>query len=89
MKTNHLLNALVLFATLLLGCSAKETPVLAVPDGAQAGELTGLKDCEFQIRSYIPAVRKNGQWVIDALHPVVLGQPRLPPVLLTQPAPLG
>jgi len=49
MKTNYTLTALVLFAVLLLvGCGSKDTPVPAVPDGAQAGDLTGLKECEFQ-----------------------------------------
>jgi D-alanyl-D-alanine carboxypeptidase len=48
MKTQNLLIALVLFATLLAGCGAKEAPVLTVPDGAPAGELTESKDCEFQ-----------------------------------------
>ena len=33
MKTNHLLIALVLFATLLPGCSAKEAPLMPVPEG--------------------------------------------------------
>jgi pimeloyl-ACP methyl ester carboxylesterase len=49
-KTNHLLIALLLFiALLLLGCNPKEaTDPIVVPDGAKAGELTGLKDCEFQ-----------------------------------------
>lgn len=49
MKTNHLLIALVLLATLVLaGCRAKEAPVLEVPKGAHAGDLTGLKGCEYQ-----------------------------------------
>lgn len=49
MKTSHLLIARVLFAVLLLaGCSTREIPVPVVPDGAQAGELIGLKDCEYQ-----------------------------------------
>jgi len=49
MKTNHLLIALVLLAALLLtGCGAKETPAPVLPEGAQAGDLTGLKECEFQ-----------------------------------------
>lgn len=48
MKTNHVLIALALLAALLLaGYGAKETAPLTVPEGAQAGELTGLKDCEF------------------------------------------
>src|SRR5512134_427419 len=52
MKTNYLLIALVLFAALLLaGCGAKETAPLTVPEGAQAGELVGLKVCEFQSNS--------------------------------------
>ena len=49
MKTSHLLIALVLFAALLLaGCSTRAAPVPVVPDGAQAGELIGLEDCEYQ-----------------------------------------
>jgi len=49
MKKNYLLLTLILFAALLLvSCGAKETPVPIVPDGMQAGELTGLKYCEFQ-----------------------------------------
>lgn len=48
MKTNRLLIALVLCGWLLTACGAKETPVLAVPEGAEAGDLTGLKNCEYQ-----------------------------------------
>lgn len=49
MKTKHLLITLILFVTVLLvGCGAKATPVLAVPQGAQAGDLTGWQACEFQ-----------------------------------------
>jgi len=49
MKTNHLLIALVLLAALLLtGCGSKDIPVLVVPEGAQAGELTGMEACEYQ-----------------------------------------
>ena len=49
MKTNHLLIVLGLLTALLLaGCRAKETAPLSVPEGAQAGDLTGLKDCEYQ-----------------------------------------
>ena len=52
MKTNYLLiNVVLLTALLLAGCRAKETAPLAVPDGAQAGDLVGLKDCEFQPES--------------------------------------
>ena len=46
MKRNHLLIALVLFSILLPGCGAKEAPVIAVAESTQAGDLTGLKDCE-------------------------------------------
>ena len=49
MKTNHILITLLLFAAVLLAsCSLKDAPSLAVPEGAQAGELTGLEKCEFQ-----------------------------------------
>jgi len=49
MKTNTLLITLVFLGMLLLvGCGAKETPAVVVPTGAQAGELVGLKECEFQ-----------------------------------------
>ncbi|HEX6302912.1 MAG TPA: alpha/beta hydrolase [Anaerolineales bacterium] len=49
MKTTKLLIAFLLFVTLLLaGCSTKEAPVLEVPKGAQAGDLVGLEDCEYQ-----------------------------------------
>jgi len=51
MKTNHLLIALVLCAWLLTACGVKETPVLAAPEGAQGGDPTGVKDCEFQPES--------------------------------------
>jgi hypothetical protein len=48
MKTNRfLVNLTFLIALLLAACGAKETTPLAVPAGAQAGELVGLKDCEF------------------------------------------
>lgn len=33
---------------LLASCSSKAAPVPVVPEGAQAGELTGLQACEFQ-----------------------------------------
>src|SRR5512134_269824 len=49
MKTNHFLIVLVILAALLLtACGAKETAPLTVPEGAQAGDLVGLKDCEYQ-----------------------------------------
>jgi len=49
MKTDHRWIALVLLvAFVLVGCGAKPAPVITVPKGARAGELTGLKDCEFQ-----------------------------------------
>ncbi len=49
MKTNYILITLLLFAALLLtSCSPKDAPSLAVPEGAQAGELTELQACEFQ-----------------------------------------
>ena len=46
--TNLLIVLLLLIAFLLAGCGAKETAPLTVPEGAQAGDLVGLKDCEFQ-----------------------------------------
>ena len=49
MKTNLFLTFLVLFTALLLaGCGAKETAPLAVPDGAQAGDLAGLESCTYE-----------------------------------------
>lgn len=52
MKTYQFPIILALFALLLLvGCEARPAPVMAVPVGAQAGELTGLKDCEFRPES--------------------------------------
>jgi len=49
MKTKHLLIAIVLLAAVLLAsCSPKAGPGLVVPQGAQAGELSGLEKCEFQ-----------------------------------------
>ena len=48
MKISRLLVVLVLFAVLFTACGSKETAPLAVPEGEQAGSLTGLKDCEFQ-----------------------------------------
>ena len=50
MRANHFLIAFLLFIALLLNaCSTKESAdSVIVPDGAKAGELTGLKDCEFQ-----------------------------------------
>ena len=49
MRANHFLIAFLLIALLLNACNTKESadPVI-VPDGAKAGELTGLKECEFQ-----------------------------------------
>jgi len=49
LNRKNILIALVLIAALLLvGCSAKDAPAPAVPEGAQTGELTGLKGCEYQ-----------------------------------------
>ena len=49
MKGNHRLMAIVLSGVLLLaGCVAREAPVPVVPEGAQAGDLTGWRDCEHQ-----------------------------------------
>ena len=49
MKTKNHLIALILFTVLMLaGCSSEDASVLVVPDGAQAGELTGWGACEFQ-----------------------------------------
>ena len=49
MKTRFIWIALLLIVALLLaGCGAKETAPLTVPEGAQAGDLVGLKDCEHQ-----------------------------------------
>src|SRR5512143_1019755 len=49
MKTKHLLIAIGLItAVLLASCSPKAAPGLEVPEGAQAGQLSGLEKCEFQ-----------------------------------------
>jgi pimeloyl-ACP methyl ester carboxylesterase len=49
MNTKHLLiNIVLLTALLLAGCGAKETAPLAVPDGAQAGDLAGLESCTYE-----------------------------------------
>ena len=49
MKTNHLLIAILLFATqLLLACSAPAAAALAVPPDMQSGDLTALKECEYK-----------------------------------------
>ena len=49
MKTNHLLIVIGVIAALLLAsCSSKAAPSPAVPEGAQAGELTGMQTCEYQ-----------------------------------------
>lgn len=49
MQTTDLLIAFMLFVAFLIsGCRVKEFPVFVVPDGTQVGDLTGLKDCEFQ-----------------------------------------
>ena len=49
MNSRLLWIVLVLFGTLLLaGCSVRAAPTPVVPYGAQAGEITGLEECEFQ-----------------------------------------
>src|SRR5262249_11492197 len=49
MKINQLWVVLVLLAALLVvGCGAKPAPVPVIPAGAQAGDLTVWKNCEFQ-----------------------------------------
>jgi pimeloyl-ACP methyl ester carboxylesterase len=49
MNTRLLWIAGVLFGALLLaGCGSQNNPAPVVPDGAQAGELTGMEACEYQ-----------------------------------------
>lgn len=49
MKTNPLLMIFVFFGALLLvGWGARDVPVPVVPEGARAGDLTGLEACEYQ-----------------------------------------
>jgi pimeloyl-ACP methyl ester carboxylesterase len=49
MKTYHFYITFTFIAALLLAsCGVKDAPVPLVPEGVQSGELTGLKDCEFQ-----------------------------------------
>jgi pimeloyl-ACP methyl ester carboxylesterase len=86
MKTNYILIALVLIAALLLvGCGSEDTPVPAVPDGAQAGDLTELEACEFQ-----PAASKTRyaaecgtlvvpeNWDVDGSRLIALPVMRIP-----------
>ena len=49
MKMDNLLIVLMLFVALLLtSCDARDATESVVTEGAQAGDLTGLKDCEFR-----------------------------------------
>ncbi len=48
MKTNSIVITLIVFATLLAGCSAGASPAPEIPEEAQAGELSGLEACEYQ-----------------------------------------
>src|SRR5512137_1863703 len=49
MKTKRLLIVILLVGALLLaGCSSKAAPAPVVPEGAHAGDLTGVKLCEYQ-----------------------------------------
>jgi len=48
MKTNHLIAPMIVGMLLIAACSTESAPAPAVPEGAQAGELTGLKECEYQ-----------------------------------------
>ena len=77
MKTNHLLITARAFCALLLaGCSAKDAPAPVVPEGAQAGELTGLE------RMRIPTCGQQDKICRRVRHagrPGKLGQGRLPP----------
>jgi len=43
-----LLLILLLSTTLVTACSAPEAPILTVPEGAQAGQLVGLKPCTYK-----------------------------------------
>jgi len=49
MKTKHSLVTLILLAAVLItSCGAKPASTMVVPEGAQAGDLAGMKNCEFQ-----------------------------------------
>jgi pimeloyl-ACP methyl ester carboxylesterase/membrane protease YdiL (CAAX protease family) len=49
MKSKRYLIALILFTALnLAGCGAKGAPASVVAEGAQAGDLSGLKECEYK-----------------------------------------
>lgn len=51
MKTNRSLTVVLLLsfiASLLAACGSKETPAFAVPAGAQAGDLVGLRPCTYK-----------------------------------------
>jgi CubicO group peptidase (beta-lactamase class C family) len=45
----RLLALALLIGLALAGCLAKSEPALAVPEGAQAGDLIGLNDCQYQL----------------------------------------
>ena len=47
-QTNRFLSALVFLAMLPAACSPKAEPAPVVQEGAQAGDVTGLKECESQ-----------------------------------------
>jgi D-alanyl-D-alanine carboxypeptidase len=52
MRTDHLsIHVMLLAALLLVGCGAQPAPVMEVPEGAQAGDPAGLRDCVFQPES--------------------------------------
>lgn len=49
MKINHCLIVLTLLGTFLFaGCNTKQAAPITIPAGAQAGDLVGLKPCEYE-----------------------------------------
>ena len=86
MNARFLWIGLLLFGALLLaGCGSKDTLVPTVPEGAQAGDLTGLEACEFQpAASKVRYAAECGtlvvpeNWDVDGSRLIALPVTRIP-----------